>query len=124
MSACIEWPKSRYRNGYGQLMVNYRKWQAHRWVWTQEHGPIPEGMCVLHRCDNPPCVNIDHLFLGTHQDNVDDMIAKGRHGGPVKLTKDQVAAIRSDQRLQRIIAAEYGVTQGHVSEIKRGLVWA
>ena len=53
--------------------------RAHRAAWVDANGPISEGMCVLHRCDNPPCVNVDHLFLGTQADNIADMVAKGRY---------------------------------------------
>jgi hypothetical protein len=76
---CIEWAKSRYRNGYGAASIgNGRMGYAHRVAWEQANGPIPAGMLVLHRCDNRPCVNVEHLFLGTQQDNMDDMWSKGR----------------------------------------------
>ena len=83
MSAdCIEWKGARHPEGYGQVWVKGKKWRAHRLLWTQANGPIPEGMCVCHRCDNPPCVNLEHLFLGTRADNSADMVAKGRQRKP------------------------------------------
>lgn len=76
---CIEWTGARFANGgYGAKKVRGKMCRVHRLEWERVHGPIPEGLCVLHRCDNPPCYNIDHLFLGTVMDNVRDMIAKGR----------------------------------------------
>lgn len=81
MSDCVIWPKATNACGYGILGRDGKSWLAHRWVWTQERGPIPEGMVVCHTCDVPACVNIDHLFLGTVRDNVRDMAAKGRHRG-------------------------------------------
>jgi hypothetical protein len=75
---CIEWTGARFRNGYGAKKVKGKMRRVHRLEWELKRGPIPEGICVLHRCDNPSCYNIDHLFLGTVQDNVDDMVAKGR----------------------------------------------
>jgi len=77
-TVCIESPFHRTPTGYAMLGRKGRKLYAHRVAWEEANGPIPEGMCVLHRCDNPPCVNPEHLFLGTHRDNTQDMLAKGR----------------------------------------------
>lgn len=86
-------------------------------------------MQVCHRCDNPVCVNPNHLFLGTPADNAADMVAKGRHcagqlNRRAKLTDAQVIAIRADKRLQKQIAADYGVTLAAISHIKTGRRWA
>jgi hypothetical protein len=76
---CIEWQRSLLSGyGYGQVYFLDKKWLVHRLVWTLKKGEIPEGLCVLHKCDNPKCCNIEHLFLGTHQDNMTDMVNKGR----------------------------------------------
>lgn len=63
---------------YGVFLVNGRSINAHRFAYQIAHGPVPDDMFVCHRCDNPPCVNPAHLFLGTHVDNMQDMISKGR----------------------------------------------
>lgn len=87
---CLEWDRARNNKGYGTSWSKSEKRAryVHRQVWEEERGNIQAGMCVLHRCDNPPCINIDHLFLGTHKDNSRDMIAKDRGNGqyPKKLT--------------------------------------
>lgn len=84
-------------------------------------GPIPPKAYVMHKCDNPMCVNPAHLFLGTHLDNMLDKTLKGRASR--KLTKEQVLAIRADKRPQRQIAADFNVTQGLVSAIRKRRVW-
>lgn len=74
---CVVWTGSRNARGYGQCKHS-GQWLAHRLAWVASKGPIPSGLCVCHRCDNPACVKIDHLFLGTNDDNVADRVAKGR----------------------------------------------
>jgi hypothetical protein len=103
---------------------------AHRISWRRKKGPIPPGMCVLHRCDVACCINPDHLFLGTRADNIADMIAKGRdrhlkgeHHPLAKLTEESVAAIRLDTRTQETVAVTYGISQSHVSSIKLQRSW-
>ena len=75
---CWLWTGSRDRKGYGRISIDRSPALVHRVAWTLEHGAIPPGMCVLHKCDTPGCVRHDHLFLGTIADNNRDMFAKGR----------------------------------------------
>jgi hypothetical protein len=126
------------RGGYGRFAVaagDIRN--ATHVVWELTRGPIPDGLWVLHRCDNPPCVNPDHLFLGTPGDNSRDMVAKKRHKGiPVEtiprgerhykatVTAVQVRAIRKDPRCARVVASEYGINEKHVYKIRQRTVWA
>lgn len=129
--SCVEWAKARGRQGYGVAWQNGKKISAHRFAWIKANGPIPTGMCVLHRCDNPSCVNPEHLFLGTRGQNNADRAAKKRNADisgekhpMAKFTEKQVCSIREDSRSQRAIAAEYGVTQSCISNIKRRRSWA
>lgn len=103
---CWEWTGAADYDGYGQLKIKGKMHTAHRMSWELANGPIPRGegphgTCVLHKCDNPSCVNPAHLFLGTHQDNVTDKVTKGRQShtrgsahGNSKLSESQVSAIR------------------------------
>jgi hypothetical protein len=77
---CELWTGVVLANGYGQLTVSGQRWSAHRWVWTQANGPIPAGMQVLHHCDNPTCVKLTHLHLGTQADNMREKVTRGRDG--------------------------------------------
>lgn len=75
---CLEWTGNRGTSGYGQIRFEGRMWSVHRLVWTLTYGPIPDGLVVMHGCDNPACVDIDHLLLGTQRANVLDRERKGR----------------------------------------------
>lgn len=77
-TSCWTWQGGKHRRGYGHAHAMGRQWQAHRLAWTLFRGPIPAGSCVCHACDNPPCVNPSHLFLGSHGDNMQDAVVKGR----------------------------------------------
>jgi len=129
MSDCIEWTGSRDKYGYGHKWANSRWALVHRHVWEMEHGPIPQGMFVLHSCDNPPCYRIDHLRLGTHADNMQDKItrdrqSKGASHGRAKLTEDQVREIFVSSETQRELAQKYGVSQTTIHFIKSGRNWS
>lgn len=125
------WTARTNPKGYGYTSDNGKMRTAHRASYEIFIGPIPDGDQVLHTCDTPSCVNPKHLFLGSNQDNVDDRVAKGRsaraaceRNANAKLTPEQVEAIRSDPRSQRVIGEAYGVTQTNVSAIKRGVTWS
>ena len=125
---CWEWTAARNQAGRGILnprlcRKNGLSPLAYRISWLIHFGPIPSGLHVLHSCDNPGCVNPNHLFLGSPLDNTLDMMRK-RRGGKSKLSEDQVRMIRGDQRPRRVIAKEYGVSLNQVQKIKSGYSWS
>lgn len=87
--SCWLWTASTGKKGYGKINVNGVTKSAHRVSYEMSHGAIPRGLGVLHKCDTPLCVRPDHLFIGTNQDNVNDMMSKGRHH--VQKTKSRKA---------------------------------
>lgn len=99
--------------------------KAHRAAWEIFRGPIPEGQNVLHWCDNSECVNPDHLYLGSLEDNAQDMARRGRLGGACqpRLSEADILAIRAHQGPQREMMEEYGISQAHVSDIKLRKCW-
>lgn len=129
---CWLWSAPASTGRYGLFELRGDKFLPHRVMWSLVWGVIPTGMNVLHRCDTPRCVNPNHLFLGTHADNMRDMAEKGRGGrrdriaciSGATLSPEDISAIRLDPRFQKVIAANYGVNQSTISDIKRGVTWA
>ena len=126
-SRCWEWQGSRHLDGYGRLSVYGRAvpQNAHRVAWELTYGPVPPRLFVLHRCDNPPCVNPSHLFLGTAKDNTADMVAKGRAPRQrAKLTDAQVLDARARYSFRKVttvmLAREYGSSKEAVRRAIKG----
>lgn len=107
-SGCLVWTRGCFEKGYGAFHYQGRQWRTHRLVWTIERGDIAPGIEILHRCDNPPCGEIEHLFAGTQLDNIADMYAKGRD--PAKGAYVRTDAHRTRRRELRLAvsAARYG----------------
>lgn len=133
---CWEWLGAKTKGpgrggGYGRVKVEGKTHRAHRVAYEIFVGPVPSGLLVCHSCDNRACCNPEHLFLGSHQENMSDMVVKGRAIGPrgetqglSKLTESQVLEIRSSSGLQRELAARFGVSRSLVSMIRNRKVWA
>lgn len=81
---CLVWTGNKSRDGYGRVQIYRRKWSTHRLSWMLHHGPIAPGLVVMHTCDNPACVRIEHLRIGTHLENIIDRDTKGRGRFPVR----------------------------------------
>ena len=132
---CWEWQAATNKLGYGVVMYHGSGALAHRIVWLLENGDVPDGLCVLHTCDNPPCCNPEHLWLGTREDNNKDRAAKGRGGNnPAlgeashlsKLTNKNIEKIRmrfaSGASVYRL-ATLYGVGWRHIYKIVNREIW-
>lgn len=133
-TGCWEWQGTTSRMGYGSIWAEGKLQAAHRLAFRVFVGCFPEEMYVLHRCDNPPCCNPDHLFLGTHTDNMRDMAKKGRSkdnagekNDSAKLTWPEVREIRrrrADGREPiRDLADEFGVSLGAIDHIIHNRTW-
>ncbi len=156
-TGCWDWIAAKSGSGYGSFGMgkrpNVKICLAHRVSYSLYRGEIPAGVCVLHRCDNPGCVNPDHLFLGTHQDNMADKVKKNRQAknhvkpgmaasgekhGHAKLTKDDVEEIRrvyvpgvfgagryreANNLGSRALALRFGVRRQTILSIVKGNTW-
>ena len=123
-NGCWEWQRHLNERGYGYFNLEKKKSiGAHRASYILNKGEIPDGLFVCHACDNPKCVNPDHLWLGTPLENNRDMFKKGRDKvTKPKLSKEIVMEIYNDQSLAQVkLAEKYGVSQSTISNIKRGL---
>lgn len=136
-SGCRLWNAGNSK-GYGSLWWDGRLGVATRLQWIDKRGPIPKGMCVLHTCDNPACIEITHLFLGTQLENIADCVSKLRHPRGekkplAKLTEAAVMEIRTKlgtgQRVRRnsilqSLAIKFGVSESAISMARSGYTWA
>lgn len=138
---CWGWQAHTNNKGYGQFRLGGKVKLSHRVAWEMENGDIPDGICICHRCDNPPCCNPNHLFPGTHSDNMEDMYMKGRKNptgtpipanrgsgnGMAKLTKEQVLKIRAmakNRIHKKEIADRFGISASYVYDILKRRRWS
>lgn len=149
LGKCWVWVKGKFSFGYGAFWIipQRRNETAHKLSWMMVNGPIPDGKWILHKCDNPACCNPAHLFEGSHQENIDDMIKKGRQAKgathfsatspekvvkgeshhKAKLTESDVCEIRKRKvsfgEANKTIARDYGVTRQLIRMIVVGKIW-
>ncbi len=130
-SDCWHWRGCHFRCGYGSFKYQGKATGSHRIAWMLTNGIIPTGLDVLHRCDVRSCVNPNHLFVGSHSDNMADMKAKGRigirhrgeHHHKAKLTLGQVAFIRDSKDSSLTLAKTMPVDASTIRKIRRSQIW-
>lgn len=122
---CWVYTGARNSKGYGEFMIKCKLWKTHRLSYEYHCEPIPEGMLVLHTCDNPPCCNPDHLFIGTNQDNMDDKVNKNRQARNYGITnsfavlsEDQVNDIRNSSESSIDLAHKYKVSRWTITRAR------
>lgn len=116
------------KDGYPKICVNGKHWRIGRYVYTKKHGDIPSGLMIRHKCDNPNCINPEHLEVGTHTDNVNDKVSRGRQPkGEIhknsKINESDVMEILLSKDIQVNIAKKYNINRSTVGRIRSGLAW-
>lgn len=129
-SGCTEWMASITRDGYGKVKIHGKIYAAHRAAYLIHNGYLPEGKEIMHKCDNKLCCNPSHLIEGTHKDNMQDMIKKGRQGKVkrkiIKLNINKVKEIRSlfcNGLSKHEIARRFNISCHHVRDIVNNIYW-
>ncbi len=126
-TGCLIWTGGRYaKSAYGAIVYEKRTWRAHRLSWVAHKGEIPNGLYVCHACDNPSCIAIEHLFLGTPKDNMTDMRIKGRGRFRARLSMEDVMRVKrmlEEGMAMARVARETGVSYASVYAIKSGKNW-
>lgn len=127
-SGCWVWMSTIHENGYGRVCAGKKPFYAHRVSYEQKYGPIPSGMMALHHCDVRCCVNPDHIFVGTQQNNMTDKVRKNRQAkgishGNAKLTEDQVLEIKYSSETSIKLAAKFDYSASMIRAIKNGKLW-
>ena len=127
-SGCIRFTGHLDGEGYGRIMVSRVKYMAHRLSYYLNNGPIPDGYVVRHKCDNPSCINPEHLEVGTQADNIADKVSRGRQArgsgaGRAILTEESVREIRSSPLKVSELSALYGVSVVSIRNILRRKTW-
>ena len=133
-SGCWFWMAGKFKQGYGSFYFKGHHVKAHRIAWELTYGAISEGKKVCHHCDNPFCVNPEHLFMGTQRDNIRDMMAKGRsptvgasqvgeNNRNAKLTKEDALIIRKSSVPCKVLAGLYSVSLSQIYNIRNDYRW-
>jgi hypothetical protein len=128
-TGCHVWTRAKMPKGYGRIHIKGKDHLTHRLSYELHVGPVPDEMFVCHKCDNPSCINPEHLFIGTIQDNHADMVQKGRNPRGEKqwnarLNEDYVRVIRLLKWTNKETAKLFGVTPDNIKHIRAGKRWA
>lgn len=123
---CWEWKACKKSDGYGLFNISNKNEIASRVSWEIKYGKIEKNLCVLHKCDNPLCVNPHHLFLGTHLDNMMDMCKKGRtHNSKLSIEKvKEIKILLAQHRSPNSIAKKFQISKQLINSIKQKKIWA
>lgn len=131
MSGCVIWDSHKINSGYGIISIQGKVWLIHRYVWFLSNGPILDGIHICHKCDHKLCINIDHLFPGTRQDNMDDMVrknrqAKGSKNGRSKFTEGDIRQFRRFFALgisMGTMADTFGIPYKYLHKVVKSNSW-